>query len=625
MAKKRAKVIRNVRPDAVDFRDLPFRPNIALPPAPQLFPGAKMQLPVKNQGETSACTGFGLSLVVEHLLRAARREAPAISPFMLYSMARRYDEFPGSSDKGSSLRGALKGWHKHGACVDRLWTTGIDMPPAPARAADDWWLDAVRRPLGAYYRIDPRAVSDMHAALNEVGILYASAVCHAGWDAGYTQKQPRQRPTSFRQPIFTIPTVPAEPQDGGHAFAIVGYNEAGFLLQNSWGDEWGTRGYAILAYSDWLANAMDCWVAQLGAVTSEHLAIAKSNTLRTDAKGTKVSLAGSDLLRDREIAPFVINMGNNGKLSNSGLFRTTADDVRAIVDVHLAQARKRWGLVGKPVDVCIYAHGGLVGERAAAANAAKWVALLYRNRIFPVYLMWETDLLSTVVDRISDAVAHVPRAAGAREGFWSSAEKWWNERLERLLAPPGTQLWSEMKQNAAAISAAADTGAGILYQHFVRSEAQHEPLRIHLVGHSAGSIVHSHIVDYVCRHGMKVESVSFMAPAVRVDTFDTLVAKRLADRSVKRYLQLHLTEKAEEDDPTCGPYQRSLLHLVSASFEGGAPTPILGMEKFYRDYGAALRHATAIVAPGARSASTTHGGFDDDELTQQRVIEFIQK
>ena len=46
-----------------------------------------------------------------------------VSPFMLYSMARRYDEFPGDSqvDAGSSLRGAMKGWYKHGACADALW------------------------------------------------------------------------------------------------------------------------------------------------------------------------------------------------------------------------------------------------------------------------------------------------------------------------------------------------------------------------------------------------------------------------------------------------------------------------------------------------------------------------
>jgi len=89
----RSKRVRNVRPDALDFRDLPFRPNVAVAPQPRLFPSAR--LPVKDQGGTNACTGFALARVVEHLLRRARRPAAAVSPYMLYSMARRYDEFPG--------------------------------------------------------------------------------------------------------------------------------------------------------------------------------------------------------------------------------------------------------------------------------------------------------------------------------------------------------------------------------------------------------------------------------------------------------------------------------------------------------------------------------------------------
>lgn len=74
----------------------------------------------------------------------------------------------------------MKGWYRHGACRSELWK-GLDMPPGVKRAEDDWWLDAARRPLGAYYRVDTRSVADMHVALNEVGILYASAVCHGGW------------------------------------------------------------------------------------------------------------------------------------------------------------------------------------------------------------------------------------------------------------------------------------------------------------------------------------------------------------------------------------------------------------------------------------------------------------
>ena len=40
---------------------------------------------------------------------------------MLYHLARFYDEWPGEDYDGSSCRGALKAWNKHGVCSDALW------------------------------------------------------------------------------------------------------------------------------------------------------------------------------------------------------------------------------------------------------------------------------------------------------------------------------------------------------------------------------------------------------------------------------------------------------------------------------------------------------------------------
>jgi len=608
------------KPDIPDFRDIPFRPMVSVTPKPTLFPS--FQLPVRNQGDTNACTGFALSLVVEHLLRRSGREkAPSISPHMLYSMARRYDEFPGSvADDGSSLRGALKGWFRHGACNDTLWSTGTNsMPDATNKIGDDWWLDAVRRPLGAYYRIDVKSITDMHAALNEVGILYASAACHSGWIEDSKARKSRSRPRAFSKSIWTIPTRRAGANDGGHAFAIVGYNEQGFLLQNSWDTNWGSWGYAILSYEDWLQNAMDCWVAQLGVVTTDHRSIAKSPTLRTDAHG-KVTIAASEVLRDREISPFIVNMGNNGNLSNDGTFRTTEDDVRALVDIHLAEARQRWKLDKKPLDVCIYAHGGLVGEKGAAATATQWIPKLYNNRIFPIFFMWETDFLSTIQNLIVDALIGIPRTTGS--GLGDRIERWWNRRLEHALAWPGTKIWGEMKQNADTISGNPASGAVLLYNHFVERAAEH-PIRIHLVGHSAGAIVHSFMANRLAARGMSFESVNFLAPAVRIDTFDRLMRPLIESKAVKRYQQFHLSEQAEEDDPTCGPYRRSLLWLVSQSFEGGTETPILGMKRYFDAYAGKLPNTVTHVAPGDTSKSSTHGGFDDDATTQSKVIDFI--
>lgn len=607
------------RPDAIDFRDRLFAPAISMCPATTLFP--KVALAIKNQGDTNACTGFALSAVVEHALRLSKRELePAISPYMLYSMARRYDEFPGSvADEGSSLRGALKGWFKHGACALELFPE-LEMPPAAPTIDQDWWYDAVRRPLGAYYRITPTQITDMHAALNETGILYVSCGCHAGWDQGMQQPTMAERPSSFDE-VWTIPIEPGWAAHAGHAFVLVGYNERGFLMQNSWGPEWGSHGYAVLTYDDWLKNAMDCWVVQLGVVTQDHRELARTATLRLNARG-RVALAQSEVLRNRELAPFIINMGNNGALSNSGDFRTTPDDVRAIADIQLSRAREAWGLQDDAIDVCLYAHGGLVSERAAAVIASQWIPMLYDRHIFPVFLMWETGFIETLSAMISDAVGGVAKISGG-------LERWWNQRLERVLARPGTAVWGEMKENADRMSLYREgvpddrqAGAVLLWQHFSKAVAN-KKVRMHFIGHSAGAIAGTYMIQRLAEQGMGFESVSFLAPAVRLDTFEQRVLPLLQSGQVKRYQQFSLTDRAEEDDPTCGPYRRSLLYLVRESFEGGAPTPILGMERDVRGPAKAWPNTTLVFAPGPASAASTHGAFDNDPLTAERVLKFI--
>ena len=608
---------RNIVPDRLDLRDRPYLPSVAVAPPAAMTP--RLRLPVLSQGNTNACTGFALASVVNFLTRLHDPKAPQISPFMLYSMARRYDEVPGASeDSGSSLRGAMKGWYRHGACRFDLWKT-MDMPPPAKRAQDDWWPEAAQRPLGAYYRVDTRSVADMHVAVNEVGILYASCVCHEGWLGGRAAKVPRGR-------SWVIPQEKPGPDGGGHAFVIVGYTKDGFLLQNSWGRDWGAGGLAILTYEDWLENAMDCWVAQLGVVTEQHRAVAAATTLRVEQG--MVRLAADPVLRDREISPFIIDMENNGKLSSSGLFRTQPGDVEALVNAHLAEARRKWRLGPQdPTDVAVYAHGGLTSEGTAAETAAKWIPALYDAHIFPVFFMWETDLLSTLKDRLEDLVLGLPKPTA---GLMDQLTRFWNQRLERLLAPGGSAVWGEMKQNADAITAHENSGGRILYRYGTVSPwFTKTPVRLHLIGHSAGAIVHCHLVERLACLGWTFESVNFMAPAVTVKLFEDTMLPRIQDGTVRRFHEFHLTDTAEQQDSTCRPilgYGRSLLYLVSESFECGVRTPILGMEKSFTEKIGSLnlRSVTAWAAPGAESASTTHGGFDDDTVTMQSIVSLIK-
>lgn len=45
---------------------------------------------------------------------------------------------------------------------------------------------------------------------------------------------------------------------GGHACLIVGYNEVGAWIRNSWGQEWGLAGYAHMVWDE-LDNVLELW------------------------------------------------------------------------------------------------------------------------------------------------------------------------------------------------------------------------------------------------------------------------------------------------------------------------------------------------------------------------------
>src|SRR5436190_20873473 len=165
---------------------------------------------------------------------------------MLYDMARRYDEWPGENYEGASARGAMKGWHKHGVCSTANWPKD-ERDPEPYRVR---FAEALRRPLGAYLRVNHKDVIAMHTAITEVGIMYATATVHDGWDGV-------ERNGMIRYDAQSKVT-------GGHAFAIVAYDKDGFWIQYSLGRDSGRAGYGHINYDDWLAYGTDVWVARLG-------------------------------------------------------------------------------------------------------------------------------------------------------------------------------------------------------------------------------------------------------------------------------------------------------------------------------------------------------------------------
>ena len=156
---------------------------------------------------------------------------------------------------------------------------------------------------------------------------------------------------------------------GGHAFAIVAYDQRGFWIQNSWADDWGKDGFAQISYDDWLANGSDIWVARLGAPVILRAKESVSRAVGVAAQGSR-SYVFCDL------RPHIISLGNNGALKPDGTYGTSGEDVKEIFS-HLSDRIdcERIGPDQAPVALRPRRpHRGRFGDpesRGSAANVAR--------------------------------------------------------------------------------------------------------------------------------------------------------------------------------------------------------------------------------------------------------------
>lgn len=617
----------DARPDRLDLRDRIFTPRVqSLPPSWPADKDIATELSaylgkgmILYQGNEGACTGFGLAAVVNYLLWLRDRASIKTSPRELYHLAKLYDEWPGEDYTGSSCRGALKGWHKHGVCSEELWPYTVKSDgsvPAFEAPAENWAMDAVTRPLGVYYRVEKDDITAMMAALYEAGALYVSANVHQGW--AMMQPKGKKRPPAVFQSMSQLPVIkwPATRQ-GGHAFALIGYTRQGFIVQNSWSTDWGYSGFAILTFEDWLANGTDAWTVALG-VPIERGALshnARPTRPRADVKSAfRSALLSSSAKRegfslftagapdtDRKGLPLLtmdqaygltIVMENNGSI---GPRLTDVENVRAGVKRIVYEAPRAWydklSAANKPavLRIAIIAHGGLNSEQDSINRICAMAPYFLENGVYPLFVTWRTGALETFADIVQDALPGLfPGAGGISDVLKAIKDKaleGFDRTVELATKKLGGDQWSQMKQNADAASVAGFTPRGLVEMaenlKKLVADMGKKNVELHLIGHSAGSLINGHLIQLLWARGLAIETSTLMAPACTLDFANQTYRKVIEGGGLKRK-DFHLyimSDNREEDDNVINVYHKSLLYLVSRAYEELQRMPLLGMAK----------------------------------------------
>lgn len=223
-------------PDLPDQRDFLYAQTFRVP---AVLP-AKVDLradcsPVENQGQLGSCTANALVGALEFLELKARQKFVDLSRLFVY-YNERVIEHSTKHDAGAMLRDGIKSLAKQGVCAELSWPYVIKKfalrPPAAC------YNQAKANTITSYHRL--ATTSEMRACLAD-GFPFVF---------GFTVYESFESAAVAKTGVLNMPKA-KERAVGGHAVCAVGYDDTAqrFIVRNSWGADWGKRGYFTMPYA----------------------------------------------------------------------------------------------------------------------------------------------------------------------------------------------------------------------------------------------------------------------------------------------------------------------------------------------------------------------------------------
>ncbi len=189
---------------------------------------------VEDQGDLGSCTANALAGALEFLECKDKVPFKDFSRLFIY-YNERVLEHTVSSDSGAMIRDGIKTLAKQGACAEKNWPYMISK--FKTKPSLTCYKEALDHQITTYHRI--LTLDEMRACLAE-GFPFVF---------GFTVYESFESQKVAQTGTAPMPK-PSEQVLGGHAVLAVGYDDTKkrFLIRNSWGEDWGMKGYFTLPY-----------------------------------------------------------------------------------------------------------------------------------------------------------------------------------------------------------------------------------------------------------------------------------------------------------------------------------------------------------------------------------------